>query len=883
MAPKKEKELVLSALPSEVVIIPILNSPIYPGMIAPIILSEDKYSTDLDDYLAKNSFVALNLVKFKESTREQKGSKAAETGHMVEVINDHSDLEAAKTAADELSKNYASNNSAHTGGTKMQEMGDDEQSDSLPIAGKDLYKVGVFCKVVKRIRLPDGSVNLLVHGLKRFRIIDFVSESPILIGKAELFEDVLNPDEELDAYTRSVINQVKKLSEINPYFNEEMKLAMLNSPSSGALADLVAFALSLDVPEAQDFLETLVVKKRFAKLLVYLKREKDVAEIQKKINDEVNDKVNKYQKEYFLREQLKVIRQELGMEEDDKTKDVKKIKESIDKIKLPDDVKKVAYEELNRLETIPESSPEYHVARTYLHWIIDLPWDKSTQKEVDIDKAEKILNRDHYGLEKPKRRILEFLAVRKLKEDYDGTILCFAGPPGVGKTSLGQSIANSLGRKFYRFSLGGMRDEAEIKGHRKTYVGAMPGKLIQALKRVAVNNPVIMLDEIDKMGHSFQGDPASALLEVLDPEQNKTFIDNYLDIPFDLSKVLFIATANYLAEVPEPLLDRMEVIELSGYTLEEKLSIATRWIIPKQLKKHGLKDSEFKMPSAAVSKLIADYAREPGVRVLDQMIAKLCRTAVLQKVKKKTVGRFGFTVLAENLEDSLGPKRFHSDKSEKTEKPGIVTGLAWTAYGGDILQVECLPLDGKGLKITGQLGDVMNESVNIAFSYVRSLLQIEMKSLAKPTTKEKSKSAKVSKVEIKKDVKVETSQPPRVQEDYLAAHEIHLHIPAGATPKDGPSAGITMALAFHSLANQKKIRSSLAMTGELSLVGKVLPVGGIKEKVLAAKRAGIKEIILPFENQKDLKEVPERHRKGIKFYSVKHFADVLKIAYKRGE
>jgi ATP-dependent Lon protease len=883
MTTKKEKELMLSALPSEVVIIPILNSPIYPGMIAPIILSEDKYSSELDDYLAKNSFVALNLVKFKDSTREQKGSKAAETGHMVEVINDHSDLEAAKTAADELSKSYASANAAnaHSGGTKMQELGDVDQGDSMPIAGKDLYKVGVFCKVVKRIRLPDGSVNLLVHGLKRFRITDFISESPLLIGKAELFEDVLNPDEELDAYTRSVINQVKKLSEINPYFNEEMKLAMLNSPSSGALADLVAFALSLDVPEAQDFLETLVVKKRFAKLLVYLKREKDVADIQKKINDEVNDKVNKYQKEYFLREQLKVIRQELGMEEDDKTKDVKKIKEAIDKIKLPEDAKRVAYEELNRLETIPEASPEYHVARTYLHWIIDLPWDTATHKEVDIDKAEKILNRDHYGLEKPKRRILEFLAVRKLKEDYDGTILCFAGPPGVGKTSLGQSIANALGRKFYRFSLGGMRDEAEIKGHRKTYVGAMPGKLIQALKRVAVNNPVIMLDEIDKMGHSFQGDPASALLEVLDPEQNKTFIDNYLDIPFDLSKVLFIATANYLAEVPEPLLDRMEVIELSGYTLEEKLSIATKWIIPRQLKKHGLKDSEFKMPSAAVTKLIADYAREPGVRVLDQMIAKLCRTSVLEKVKKKSVGRFSFTVLPEKLEEYLGPKRFHTDKSEKAEKPGIVTGLAWTAYGGDILQVECLPLDGKGLKITGQLGDVMNESVNIAFSYVRSLLQIEMKSEEKARPKV-TKKIKKSKTNVVTPVVV-PNQPPKQQEDYLAGHEIHLHIPAGATPKDGPSAGITMALAFHSLANQKKIRSSLAMTGELSLVGKVLPVGGIKEKVLAAKRAGIKEIILPFENQKDLKEVPERHRKGIKFYSVKHFEDVLKIAYKRGE
>ena len=681
---------------------------------------------------------------------------------------------------------------------------------------------------------------------------------------------ILETDEELDAYTRSVINQVKKLSEINPYFNEEMKLAMLNSPSPGSLADLVAFAISLDIPEAQDFLETLVVKKRFAKLLVYLKREKDVADIQKKISDEVNDKVNKYQREYFLREQLKVIRSELGMEEDEKSRDIKRIKEEIEKVGMPEDVLKTAKEELERLELIPDSSPEYNVARTYLTWLIDLPWKKQTTDDLDIAASRKILEKDHYGLEKPKERILEFLAVRKLKPGYDGTILCLAGPPGVGKTSLGKSIAAALGRTFYRFSLGGMRDEAEIKGHRRTYVGAMPGKIIQALKRVEVNNPVIMLDEIDKIGKSFQGDPASALLEVLDPEQNSTFIDNYLDIPFDLSKVLFIATANYINDIPEALLDRMEVIELSGYTLEEKVAITTKWIIPRQLKKHGLAKTDFSLSLNVIKKIIADYAREPGVRVLEQHIAKLCRRAALEKVSRPKGKSKKFVPTTENLEGMLGTPRFHSDSAEKKNKPGVVTGLAWTAYGGEILFIETLPLKGKGFKLTGQLGGVMNESASLAYSYVKKILQNQIDVDQAAATKKKAGAKKSS----------EAAKVEHEPEDYLAAHEVHLHLPAGATPKDGPSAGITMALALYSLATNKAVNSDIAMTGELSLTGKVLPVGGIKEKVLAAQRAGIKTIILPKQNEKDLKEVPLLHRKGMKFYPVSHFDEVLKIALK---
>jgi len=811
--------------PEIVVIIPIMNSPIFPGMIAPIILSEEKFTPELDESLLKTGYIALNLVK--NELKDDAG----------EIIPE-----------------------------------EDIDFDKKEIKPGDIYKVGVLCKVVKKLKLPDGSVNVLVHGMRRYRASEILSETPVLKTRIEVFDDILETDEELDAYTRSVINQVKKLSEINPYFNEEMKLAMLNSPSPGALADLVAFAISLDIPEAQDFLETLVVKKRFAKLLVYLKREKDVADIQKKISDEVNDKVNKYQREYFLREQLKVIRSELGMEEDEKTRDVKRIREEIDNAGMPEAVLKTAKEELERLELIPDSSPEYNVARTYLTWLIELPWKKSTNDNVDIATSRKILEKDHYGLEKAKERILEFLAVRKLKPSYDGTILCLAGPPGVGKTSLGKSIAEALGRTFYRFSLGGMRDEAEIKGHRRTYVGAMPGKIVQALKRVEVNNPVIMLDEIDKIGKSFQGDPASALLEVLDPEQNSSFIDNYLDIPFDLSKVLFIATANYINDIPEALLDRMEVIELSGYTLEEKVAITTKWIIPRQLKKHGLIRADFSLNLNVIKKIIADYAREPGVRVLEQHIAKLCRRAALDKVshpKKKTK----FTPTVDNLESMLGTPRFQSEIAEKKNKPGVVTGLAWTAYGGEILFIETLPLKGKGFKLTGQLGGVMNESATLAYSYVKKLLQneIENTEAALAKTMKKSKAA----VNVPKDkVHIEA-------EDYLAGHEVHLHLPAGATPKDGPSAGITMALALYSLATNTAVNSDLAMTGELSLTGKVMPVGGIKEKVLAAKRAGIKNIILPKQNEKDLKEVPVLHRKGMKFYPVSHFDEVLKIALKK--
>ena len=804
--------------PDSVVIIPIVNSPIFPGMIAPILLSEEKFTPELDSYLLKSEYIALNLVK--SELKDKSGNFVSE---------ENLDL------------------------------------DKREIGAQDIYKVGVFCKVVKKILLPDSSVNLLVHGIKRYRVSEWIEKESLLNAKIEIFDDIVEKDEELDAYTRSVIAQVKKLSDVNPYFNEDMKLAMVNSPSPGALADFVAFAISLEIPEAQDFLETLVVKKRFGKLLVYLRREKDVADIQKKISDEVNDKVNKHQREYFLREQLKIIRTELGMNEDDKSRDINKFKDRIKKIKLSEDALKTVNEEIERLEVIPDSSPEYSVARTYISWILDLPWGISTTDDVPIDQAKKILESEHYGLEKAKERVIEFLAVRKLKPQYDGTILCLAGPPGVGKTSLGKSIASALGRKFYRFSLGGMRDESEIKGHRRTYVGAMPGRIIQALKRVSVDNPVIMLDEVDKLGVSYQGDPASALLEVLDPEQNQNFIDHYLDVPFDLSKVLFIATANYTGNIPGPLLDRTETIELSGYTIEEKAVIASRWVIPKQLKKHGLTSKSFSLSAKVIKTIISNYARDPGVRMMEQHIAKLCRKAALDKVssKSKTTGKFSPSV--EDLENLLGSARFQMEILDKKPMPGVVNGLAWTAYGGEILSIETLPLKGEeGLKLTGQLGKVMNESASIAYSYVKKILQGEIKIKNKDS---KTIPKKESNGEVGKQKK---------SLDFLTQHEIHLHLPAGATPKDGPSAGITMAVALYGLATNRRVKANLAMTGELSLTGKVLPVGGIKEKVLAAKRAGIKVVILPKENEKDLQEVPERHRKGVSFRMVSHFDEVLK-------
>lgn len=714
----------------------------------------------------------------------------------------------------------------------------------------DLYDVGVVVKIVKRLKMPDGSINLLLHSIKRFKNKKILSEEPYIVVETEHLDDIVEKSTEMDALTRSVIAHVKKLSEVNPFFTEEMRLAMINAPGPGTVADLVAFALSLPRTEAQDFLETLSVKIRFEKLLQHLRREQDVADLQRKINDEVNSKINKLQRDFFLKEQLKSIKRELGLEVDSKERTSQSFRERIEAAGMPEEVKKTALEELERFESIPESSPEHNVARNYLDTLVSLPWSKETIDNLDLDHAQTILEQEHYGLEKVKERIIEFLAVKKLKADRKGSIICLVGPPGVGKTSIGKSIAKTLGRSFFRFSLGGMRDEAEIKGHRRTYIGAMPGKLIQGMKRAGTKNPVLLLDEIDKLGSSYQGDPASALLEVLDPEQNSTFLDHYLDVPFDLSQVLFVTTANTVSTIPAPLLDRMEVIELPGYTLEEKENIALRYVIPRELEAHGLKAHQLKIEKTALRQMMTDYAREPGLRSLQQLIGRMSRKAAA-KIVRTEAQSFGKTqtppivITPGSLAEWLGPKRFYNEAAERIISPGVVIGLAWTALGGDILFIEATDVPGSGnLKLTGKMGDVMTESANIAWTYIKKRAASELK----------------------------------VDRQFFKEHDFHLHIPAGAIPKDGPSAGVTMATALYSLLSGRKVKQKIAMTGELSLIGKVLPVGGIKEKILAAKRAGITTVILPQLNEKDLVDLPHYALKGMEIRLVNRIEEVLDLA-----
>jgi ATP-dependent Lon protease len=708
---------------------------------------------------------------------------------------------------------------------------------------EDLYSVGVVAKIVKRLKMPDGSINLLVHSMKRFRCKRVLAEQPYIVAEIEYLEDIAEKSNEMDALSRSVISHVKKLSEVNPFFTEEMRLAMINAPGPGTVADLVAFALTLPKGEAQEFLETLGVKARFEKLLTHLRREQDVADLQRKINGDVNNKLSTMQREFFLKEQLKSIKKELGFEEDGKEKSARTFRERIEAAGMPEETKQIALQELEKFETLSESSPEYNVSRNYLETLCALPWSKETVDNLSLEHAQSVLDQEHYGLEKVKERILEFLAVRKLKADTKGSIICLVGPPGVGKTSIGKSIAQTLGRNFFRFSLGGMRDEAEIKGHRRTYVGAMPGKVLQGMRRAGSKNAVLMLDEIDKLGQSFQGDPASALLEVLDPEQNSAFLDHYADVPFDLSKVLFITTANTTSTIPAPLLDRMEVIELPGYTIEEKEDIANRYIIPKELGAVGIKPQQVRFEKAAVREMINDYAREPGLRSLQQMVSRIARKSAAKIVRGKKNQKSIF-IRAGGLLEWLGPKRFYNEISERITSPGVVVGLAWTSNGGEILFIEATDLPGSGnLKFTGKMGEVMTESAQIAWTYVK-----------------------------KKAIRDLKLDPKHFKET-----DIHLHIPAGAIPKDGPSAGITMASALFSLLSGRKSKQRLAMTGELSLIGKVLPVGGIKEKILAARRAGIATLVLPRLNEKDVAEVPAYALKDLKIHYVSHVEEVFDL------
>ncbi len=714
------------------------------------------------------------------------------------------------------------------------------------VTSSDLYKVGVSIKILKIAPIDENTIQVMVNALKRFTLVQVITEEPVIRWQVDHhYEPAAESTDEMKAYSAAILSSVKELIKSNALFQEELKLFLnrFSLEDPGKLADFVASLTSTEPSEVQEVLETFDVKQRVEKVLLLLKKELELSKLQKKISQQIEERIAKNQKEFFLREQLKEIKKELGLEKDEKTSEIEKFEERIKKLKLSEEALKRFDEEIEKLKVLEPHSAEYGVSRNYLDWLTSLPWGLFSEDNYDIHKAKKILDRDHYGLQDIKDRILEFISAGKKKGNITGSIICFVGPPGVGKTSIGKSVAAALNRKFYRFSLGGMRDEAEIKGHRRTYIGAMPGKIIQSLKVVETSNPVIMLDEIDKIGASFQGDPASALLEVLDPEQNSQFLDHYLDVRYDLSNVLFIATANQLDTIPLPLMDRMEIMHLSGYILEEKLEIAKRFLIPKQLKEHGLLKDEVKIDTASLKKIIDGYAREAGVRSLENNIKKIMRKSTRQIIEGTAAS---IMVTPENLEEFLGKQRFTDESLYKKPIPGVVMGLAWTSMGGATLYIEAtaIPSKTKGFTQTGQLGNVMKESTEIAYSYIRS----RVKQFG-------------------------------IDPDFFENHFIHLHVPAGATPKDGPSAGITMATALYSLAKNKPIKKSVAMTGELTITGRVLPIGGVKEKTIAAKRAAVKTIIYPIENKKDFDELPAHIKKGMDAHFVTYFEEVLNIVY----
>ncbi|MBM2835151.1 MAG: lon 1 [Candidatus Brocadiaceae bacterium] len=714
-----------------------------------------------------------------------------------------------------------------------------KDKETKVVKQSDLYNYATAAVVLQMLRMPDNSAKMLVQGIRRIRIDEYIQTDPYFKAKATALEDTIQNDMETEALARNAADQFVRVISMAPSLPEELKIAIVNIDSPSRLADMIASHLNVSIAEKQQVLEAIDVKVRLQKVTALITSEMEVLEMATKIQSQVKSEMEKGQKEYYLRQQLKAIQDELG-EGDERTLEVKELTKKIEEAKLPPEAKKEAERELSRLSKMPTASAEYTVSRTYLDLIIALPWSISTTDNLDIQAAHKVLDEDHYDLEKVKERILEYLAVRKLKHDMKGPILCFVGPPGTGKTSIGMSIARAIGRKFVRISLGGVRDEAEIRGHRRTYIGALPGRIIQSLRKVGSNNPVFMLDEIDKLGADFRGDPAAALLEVLDPEQNHAFSDHYLDVPFDLTNVMFITTANILDPVPPALKDRMEVLELPGYTAEEKVFIAKQFTIPKQLKEHGLTIEQLMIDDDAIKAVISDYTREAGIRNLEREIAHICRKVAknIASGEKKSV-----TVVSDQLHNLLGPIKFFSEVAERMSEAGVATGLAWTQAGGDILFIEATSMPGTGkLMLTGQLGDVMKESAQAAMSYIR---------------------AKVKKLGITfKD---------------FNKYDFHIHIPAGAIPKDGPSAGVTMAMALVSLLKEIPILSHVAMTGEITLRGRILPVGGIKEKVLAAKRAGITTVVLPKRNEKDLVEVPENAKKEMNFIFVEKVDEMLPV------
>jgi ATP-dependent Lon protease len=707
----------------------------------------------------------------------------------------------------------------------------------------DLYRIGTVVRVVKIYTMQDGSKSIVVQGTHRARAEKLTAEEPYLKATVSKLDEEAEPpsdDVELTASINNLRNQIKKLSDLVPDFNPEQLNLIMNTEHASTFSFLVAALVNIPIAEKQEILETINLKERLRMVNVGLTRNIQQQEITQKIQHEVQETINKSQRDYFLREQLRAIKKELG--EDNDSLEIDEMKERIENAGMPEDVKTVVEKELNRLQMMNPAAAEYTVARTYLDWLLDMPWSVSTEDNLDIKEVRTKLDEDHSGLDKVKSRILQYLSVRKLKNDMKGPILCFVGPPGVGKTSLGRSIAEAMGRKYVRFSLGGMRDEAEIRGHRRTYIGALPGRIIQSIKKAGSNNPVVVLDEIDKVGMDFRGDPSSALLEVLDPEQNSSFSDHYLEVPFDLSKVLFIATANMMEPVPPALRDRMEIIQIPSYIIDEKVEIAKKHLFPKQLDEHGIKPEQFKLDDTVLADIIDRYTREPGVRNLERKLADICR-GVAQRIVEDEVKEV--TVRSEDLPDYITSHKFYPDVAERINKPGIATGLAWTPSGGDILFIEATKMKGKGnLIVTGQLGDVMKESVRAALSYIAAI-----------------------------------AGELGLEENFREGIDIHVHVPAGGIPKDGPSAGITMLSALVSVLTGQLVRNDLAMTGEITLRGAVLPIGGVKEKVLAAHRAGIKQVILPKKNEEDdLKEIPQKVKNEMEFHFVEEMQEVLKLA-----
>ena len=730
----------------------------------------------------------------------------------------------------------------------------------------ETHAIGTAVAVHRLFRAPDGTIRLLVQGLERIQVDEWTTTEPYLTAKVSVIPDVVDETLEVEALMRNVLDQFRRLAELVPSIPGELLTAALNVEDPRQLVYAIATYTRIDLDDAQTLLEIDNVTDKLRRLMVILGKELEVLELGRKIQNEAQGEMEKMQREYFLREQLKAIQKELG-EGDEQTVEVTKFREKIDQSGMPEEAEQEARRELDRLSRLPTAAAEYGVIRTFLDWLTSLPWKISSEDSLDITHAREVLDQDHYGLEDIKDRILEYLAVRKLRlerkakdreegvesdfvdtirREREGVILCLVGPPGVGKTSLGQSIAHATGRKFIRQSLGGMRDEAELRGHRRTYIGALPGRIIQALRRVGTNNPVFMLDEVDKLGMDYRGDPSSALLEVLDPEQNREFRDHYLDVPFDLSQVMFITTANLLDPIPSPLRDRMEILQLSGYTDTEKVRIAQGYLISRQIRENGLREGEVEFAEEALRLIVRNYTREAGVRNMERQIGQVCRKVAVQVAQGETKGT---RVEADDLTEYLGPRKFYEEAAERTEVPGVATGLAWTSVGGSILFIEASQMPGsKGFTLTGQLGEVMQESAQAALTYVRS------------------KACEWG-----------------LSEDHFAKHDIHIHVPAGATPKDGPSAGVTMATALASLLTGRQVRPDVGMTGEITLRGQVMPIGGVKEKVLAAHRAGLKEVILPKRNQSDLEDVPEEIRESMIFTFAERVEQVFEAALSNGK